>query len=363
MGGRSPIHLYCYNRYDQKALLDALKRYISEVAALPAFFDLMTQSPALTQPIISFLSDEIQERLNMGRVCAPLHDVARWRGFDWKDDQYEYYRLFRARMFDNRRDVIRSLKGALVQLDYKDRENHPNKTTIESSSRFNSQIPLEYAYAAWDRLPEAKEDSRVLEPFRKVDLDILKGFATMRVRALSHIEASFKFKSKKVGKLPLHIPDVSQPDNTLSLARSIREFLYMEHHTSLQNHLITFSFPIERRVQSGVAMLLRFEEALGNERYSFKPEFASLGLDPVLAINACKLKEGDWIVFNPLHPALSANQIKHGRIGIIEKISQDSVMVELLGMTFRNGDFRYYHKMGLSLIQVITIQSTRWLII
>ena len=87
----APIHLYCYNRYDQKILLEALKRHLSEVAAMPAFYDLMTQSPALTQPIISFLSDEVQERLNIGRVCTPLHDVARWLRFDWKDDKYDYF--------------------------------------------------------------------------------------------------------------------------------------------------------------------------------------------------------------------------------------------------------------------------------
>ncbi len=79
---RTKEHLYCYNRYDQKVLLEAIKRHIEQVAALPAFFDLMAQSSALTQPIISFLADELAERQNLGIVCASLHDAARALGFD-----------------------------------------------------------------------------------------------------------------------------------------------------------------------------------------------------------------------------------------------------------------------------------------
>ena len=59
----STIHLYCYSSYDQSVLLKALKRHLAEVSAFPAFFDIMTQSPALNQPIISFLSDELRDGL------------------------------------------------------------------------------------------------------------------------------------------------------------------------------------------------------------------------------------------------------------------------------------------------------------
>ncbi len=74
---RASVHLYCYNRYDQKVLLETLKRKLEAVASVPAFFDLLTQSPALEQSIISFLSDELQERANLGVVCTPLHAAAR----------------------------------------------------------------------------------------------------------------------------------------------------------------------------------------------------------------------------------------------------------------------------------------------
>lgn len=341
------VHLYSYNRYDQKVLLEALKRHLTEVAAVPAFFDLLTQSPALTQPIISFLADEVQERLNSGRVCEPLHDVARWRGFDWNDEQHEYYSLFRARMFDNRRNVIRGEDGNLRSFIKAGDGDQVGKSTIEAASRFNSQIPLEYAYAAWGALPESKEDSRLLEPFRHVDLNALKSFAGMRVKALAHIEGSFKLKTRFLKKQPINLPHLTQVVNPIDLAQSLREFLYMEHHTTLQNNILTYSLPIERRAQSGLAMLLKFIRVGGNSTYQFTPEFGLLGLDPVLAMNACKLKEGDWVVINSTEVAISANQIKHGRLAIIQSINPESIILELLHITFYNGDFRYYHTKGL----------------
>ena len=89
-GPSAPVHLYCYNRYDQRVLLDALKRHLDSVADLTGFFDLFTQSPALSQPIISFLYDELRDRGNLGHVCLPLHDAARMLGFDWQDQEYPF---------------------------------------------------------------------------------------------------------------------------------------------------------------------------------------------------------------------------------------------------------------------------------
>lgn len=340
---QAPIHLYCYNRYDQKVLLEALKRQLTKVAAIPAFYDLMTQSPALTQPMISFLVDDVQGRMNPGRMCMPLHDVARWLGFDWKDDKYEYYQLFRARLFDNRRDVIRLVNGDIKRTDENTPKDHPTRTTIEAAARFNSQIPLEYVYAAWNRLPEDKEDSRLLEPFRAVDLEALKSFAATRAKALAHIEAAFKNKSKYIEKIPLNIPSILQAEEGFDFARSLKEFLYIEHHTSLQNNLLSYNLPVERRVQSGTALLLRFSHKVGLYLYEFVPEFDSLGLEPVLTMNSCKLKENDWVVFNQTQTRLTPNQMKHGRLAVIEEISTRSIVLRLMSMTFQNGFFRYYH--------------------
>ena len=102
----------------------------------------------------------------------PLHDVARRLGFSWKSDRYNCDELFRERLFDNHRAVKRSNDGSI--------EPFPHGSTSEGEvpqfiefTHSNSQIPLEYAYAAWDRLPEGDEHNRILSHLRRFLRSIL----------------------------------------------------------------------------------------------------------------------------------------------------------------------------------------------
>jgi hypothetical protein len=45
---QAPLHLYLYNQRDQGVLLTALTRHFDALCAIPAFYDLLTASPALT---------------------------------------------------------------------------------------------------------------------------------------------------------------------------------------------------------------------------------------------------------------------------------------------------------------------------
>ena len=340
---RAPVHLYGYNRYDQQVLLDALKRHLDAVAALPGFFDLMTQSPALSQPIISSLFDELKERTNVGLVCTPLHDAARMRGFDWEDERHQYYRLFRAKLFDNRHNVVRQPDGTLVRAGRDMPRGASSRLTIEAAARFNSQIPLEYAYAVWDVLPEGTEDDALLEPYRRVSRDQLIGFAVHRTRALAHIEDSFQYKARFIDKPPVSLPALAgDAKDDFELVEGLREFVYMEHHSSLQSKLMIYAYPIERRVMSGLSLLLRYERQ-DPDGYRFAIEFEELRLDPVLTMNACRLKEGDWLVLNSANPAPSAARIKNGRLAIIQAIDDGKIVLDLLPLTFYRSSFRYPH--------------------
>src|SRR6185312_6763586 len=94
-----------------------------------------------------------------------------------------------ARVFDNRRTL-------------------PDERWYESAARFNSQIPLEYAYGAWDLLPNSDaETRRLLDPFR-VTRDQLLLFARARLRALTHVEQSFRFRNRFAPKEPITLPSV-----------------------------------------------------------------------------------------------------------------------------------------------------------
>jgi len=339
----APIHLYCFDRFDQKVVLEALKRHLDHVGTIPGFFDLMTQSPALEEPIISFLADELRERKNQGLACMPLHDAARMLGFDWKDEEYQYYSLFRARLFDNHRNVVRGENGIISPFlpDVDQSENQVNR--IESASRFNSQIPLEYTYATWDLLPEDKKDSKLLQPFRQVDLAALQSFAAQRVKALAHIEEKITPKNQYLDKKPLSIPEITTETMEPSLARSLKDFLYIEHHTSLQGKEMIYRLPVEQRIRTGLALLLKCQAKLPGDRYRFWVDTDSLGLDHELVMNACRLKEGSWVVLNEYDTNITPGKIKYGRIGIVQGYEDKRIILDLLGITFRNGFFRYYH--------------------
>lgn len=345
------LHLYSYNSYDQRVLLEAFKRHLDEVALLPGFFDLMTQSPAVTQPIISFLAKELEERKNLGALCLPLHDAARALGFDWSDGDVAYYALFRARMFDNRRDIVRRYNGEIIPAPPDVPRGDPRRATIESASRFNSQIPLEYVYAAWGRLDQQKpEDERLLASFRNVTLEHLRGFAARRLYALAHIEGSFKVKSRYLDKERIDINSLFallQP--APSRAQSLQQFLFMEHYAAFQGKLQVYSLPIERRVQTGLALLLRYKEYDdGRDVYRFAIETSSLGLDAQMVMSAFRLKEGSWVVFNEATET-SASRLKNGRLGLVVALGESWLELSLLDISFGKGSsFRFFHNRNLT---------------
>src|SRR5262249_23557152 len=45
----TPVHFYAFDRYDQSVLLDALRRNLDALAEIPDFFDLLTETAALSQ--------------------------------------------------------------------------------------------------------------------------------------------------------------------------------------------------------------------------------------------------------------------------------------------------------------------------
>lgn len=86
--------------------------------------------------MVSILATELRRSRPFPYLNQSLVRAASMAGFDWQDDQYEYYRLFQARVFDDRRKR--------------------DEFTLEVAARFNSQIPLEYAYHVWGLLPDGE---------------------------------------------------------------------------------------------------------------------------------------------------------------------------------------------------------------
>jgi hypothetical protein len=326
------LHIYVYDTYDQKVVLDAIRRNLDRLAGLPDFFDLLTETAATSQSMFSFLAQEVRERKNLGIVCHSLPLVARRVGFDWTFEGVELFRLFQARVFDNRRTL-------------------PDERWYESAARFNSQIPLEYAYGAWGLLPDSDaETRRMLEPFR-VTREQLLLFARARLRALMHIEQSFRFRNRFAPKEPIMLPSIEAANGKgIRLADVLLEFLYVEHHTKLQGLLSLFALSVERRVASGSSLLLEAVEDASAGTCRLRMRFDRAGLDPAPALQQMGPEEGDWMVIGPAGAA-KPWEVLRGRIAIVSAIDGDEIDLELMPMSFGKSEFRFGHNVKLAVEQ------------
>lgn len=329
------LHFYLYDRHDQKILLDAVRRHLDAFAALPIFYRLLTDTPTLTQPAIAFLHDEIHERMNLAGPLSSLAVVARQLGFDWQDAQgRNFAKIFRHGVFD-----------------YGLRRN--DGVYIHATARFHSSVPLEYAYAAWNRL------SQPARPYQNISLAQLEAFAAHRLKALAHIEASFPYKNSYLVKEPIALEALlnapqDKPESSTPLAQVLEEFLHIEQFTNLQQHLELFTKPISRRMEEGRAILGRCTELETTElsrrrkifHATFLAEFDRGNVEVQTALQVSKLKEGDFVVVTPLEEDGEPWKIVGGRLARIEEISGGWLKLELSGSTLGQGQrsaFKYFH--------------------
>ncbi|HEX8559909.1 MAG TPA: AAA domain-containing protein [Pyrinomonadaceae bacterium] len=389
---RAPLHFYTYAPRGERALLDALARHFDALCAVPAFYDLLTSSPALTQPMVSLLAEETRARLNLAPVCQNLYEVASALGFEWKDGRTDFRKTFRARVFDNRRTFLRDaatgeLKGreqggrpwdegraggasavpssftspfaphpshGAGDDDDADDDAPPPFVRVESAARFGAEVPLEYAYAAWGRLREAGARSQA-RGFEGVTPAQIQDFARARARAMQHIEESFAYKNRRVLKEPLDLSRLSEVEADpaeVPLSRSLEDFLLLEHHASFQEKLLHLALPPRERAETGRTAVLRcerYERDDGRvERAWFRFADAATGEDaPAREPGLLRLRVGDWAVVNPLADAegraLPAWKLIQGRLALVEEMSERGATLRLLPMSFKNSPFRYRH--------------------
>ena len=360
------VHLYTYSRQDQSVLLAALRRHAGRLPAIGALFDLLTDDGALAkisplaQPMLSFLAEEVRDRRTLDLTCTSLQAVAGRMGFRWTGPAravpgatagtvraVDFQRRFRARVFDGRR---------LVPLG----DPAGPRTWIESAARFRSQIPLEYAYGAWKALPASTQSlqARLLQPYVGIAWDELEGFAVHRLRALAHIEERLRPKSRFAGKQRLPLLDLTAVATAPpGIPRALQDFLLIEHHARTQELLLQLAQPVERRVQTGRAMLLECLEYRelggGQARATGRLAFEPLGLDPVLTAQALRFDAGSWVVVNPHDPAGPASpaRLLHGRLATVESVARDpgssgALLIELALKPLSFGDraMAYTHR-------------------
>ncbi|HEX7173747.1 MAG TPA: AAA family ATPase, partial [Pyrinomonadaceae bacterium] len=393
---RAPLHVYTYAARGERTLLDALARHFDALCAIPAFYDLLTSRPALSQGMLSLLSEEVRARLNLPPVCQNLYEVARELGFKWEDGPVDFRKIFRARVFDNRRTFVRDAAAGVftkdaaravkedeagaVNDDEEDAPPEPHSVRVESAARFGVEIPLEYAYAAWGRLrePEASATQPAsgrrspLRGFVGVSAEEIRALEGARLRAMQHVEESFAYKNRRVEKEPLDLSGLDRVDvepEEVPLRRSLEDFLLLEHHARFQDLLLHLALPPRQRAETGRTLMLRCERYLKDEdgeRAHFRFADADTNdadgteADGVVAGDAdadpppqqqqqtpLRVRAGDWVVVNPSRDgegrALPAWRLVRGRLAVVEELSASEVALRLLPMSFKNSPFRYPH--------------------
>lgn len=245
----APIHLIFFNRFDQELFLDALARHAESILTATPLFDFLTQMAAFDSPIATFLVDEIRELRNYPMLSQSLQSVARFLGFSWMEP-LPFRRLFHERLFD--------YTGKFDDGDPTAPEGSPWYT---SRSRFDSQIPVEYAYAAWGALPEVVPgESDPFEGYRAVGREELIAFQRRRLEAMEHIANDFT-GNRDTTKTAFSLPDLStfeQKGGTL--AQALVEFVMIERFVELAAWKSARLAPPERRVLAGISLIGRYDE-------------------------------------------------------------------------------------------------------
>ncbi|HYP27253.1 MAG TPA: AAA domain-containing protein [Blastocatellia bacterium] len=352
----APLHVYLYDRRGQRSLLDALARHFDALCAMPAFYDLLTSTPALTQSMISFLGDEVSERKNIRAICRNLYEVARALGFKWRGENADVPGRFRARIFDNLRLYARDREGMFIKAP--EGGAGYQAVWVESSARFGTEIPLEYAYAAWGMLGDAAE----MEPkarqqvrgFLGTEREHIEALADARLEALLHIEQSFNRKNRRIEKPPLalgRLHEVEVDPASVPLRRSLEDFLRLEHYAGLQERLLHFALAPALRAETGRTALLLCE-AFHREGKLAAFTISDANGDPasVAQAGALRFREGDWVVLNPLLDAETGEppagkRVAHGRLAVVEQIEETRMTLRLLPLNFQKSEFRFTHRM------------------
>jgi hypothetical protein len=327
---RAPIHLVFYDAYVQQTLLDGLARHLPKIFGATPMYDFITQLAAFDSPISTFLEREIRDLKNYPMVCQSLQSVAAYLKFDWNKDK-PFRELFHARLFDFWGKLDPDPTLGTQSLWYTNR------------SRFSSQIPLEYAYAAWDELPSPAEDKDDLAPYRAVTPTLLAEFQERRLHAIEHIAHDFR-GNHLTQKTPFNLPDLSTfASHAPTLAHALLEFNTVERHVELAAWKSARNAAPERRVLTGETFLVRYLEE------DQLPEVAALNRDAWERYHLREQFEAEYLQRNPGadKAQLTKDQRKACEWSLtdqvivlrVETTGTDADLGEILAMTnLRQGD-------------------------
>ena len=255
--------VYLYDQREQGVLLTALTRHFDALCAIPAFYDLLTASPALTQGMLSFLADEVRERRNLAPICQNLYRVASAMGFAWREGELDFWQKFRARAFGYRRMFVRDVHGFVQKPEVMTQLAAPctSRRQRALARRFRSNMPTPRGANSL-HLRAASPEQAQMRGFLGVTVADICQLAVQRCRALHYLEKQFTHKNRAVDKAPFDLTRLDQvvvEPEQVPLHRCLEDFLLLEHHARHQAAMLYLSQPPELRAQTGNTAVVRCE--------------------------------------------------------------------------------------------------------
>ncbi|HTY76145.1 MAG TPA: AAA domain-containing protein [Candidatus Nanoarchaeia archaeon] len=322
----APIHLYFFSRQERDHLMDAVRRNSSLMTAR-AVQDLLGLRQAIDQPMFSILQDEVLLRKAVGYHSTGILPILKqcnlYENYQWttkrKDgSSLDLRRVFYDGFFNFELPYTRNSDGTMSFL-LGSEDTRKKESYYPARARFGNQIPIEYIWAAKNRLDstQVKRLEKVMVEkrmwcdypikTRRITEEDLMALGSKLCLALEQLERSLTIRNRRLGKKPIAIPKI--PQFTLghaTLERSCREFLDLEHFARRQQLYQHYALLPCQRVATGRSVIFEctnVEET--DEDFTVKGKLVYEGLGIAKSectINACRVKgsddsgSGDWMV-------------------------------------------------------------------
>ena len=238
-----PLHFVVYEKHGWDGLLDALGRHYAADPVIQAWHDFLTTPRPHDAPVVTVVSNEVGASNRLATTVPSLMALASLNGFRWSDDQYNYRALFHAFHFDASGRHAQG-EGYYIQ-----------------RARYSSNIPLEYAYAAWQRLPaplDGHEDA--FARFRHMTREVLAAYCQYRLHGLMHL-------TKRTGRWwnnhcdAIDIGTIAHTHAApIQLSGALTEYMTTERHAQLAQWVSDHeSWPIPR-VRAATSLIIEYRD-------------------------------------------------------------------------------------------------------
>lgn len=242
IGRPAPVHVVVYEQATWTAWLQALDRVAASDAEAQTWHNMLTTPLAFHQVRVTVLQHEVNRNNRNASVLSSLMSVAGQCRFAWEDGTHNYRNVLRARHFD-----------AMGRIE-------ASGTFFTRRARFSSQLPLEYAYAAWQQLPHGHDHSE-WEPFVGASMPIVTGYVHQRLFALQRVATQWGRWYNLAAPPLLDIAHLEpRYDSTATLGDVLLESMRIERNAELQTWMQQHALAPLNRARALMSLIVEYRD-------------------------------------------------------------------------------------------------------